>query len=115
MKNEFTNVFEQNKDENIELNDKETKGEYAIVMLKNHNYILKIKDYNPYTKDKVILTLLDDTLLTIHWSNVIIFSKPSNIISSILESEEESFYEPSSTKHGKILMKKINKENPFKG
>ena len=47
MKNEFTNVFEQNKDENIELNDEETKGEYAIVMLKNHNYILKIKDYNP--------------------------------------------------------------------
>ena len=34
MKNEFTNVFEQNKDENIELNDEETKGEYAIVMLK---------------------------------------------------------------------------------
>ncbi len=88
---------------------------YAVIMLKNNNYVLKIKDYNQYAQDEVNLTLLDDTSLILHWNNVIIFSKPSDIINSILQSEEESFFEPAPTKHGKVLMKKITKENPFNG
>lgn len=91
----------------------ETK--HVILTIGSNHYVIPITSYHHNRGDDIVsMTLTDETKLKAGTNNVIIVSGESDLINAILEMPEEKFYQPEQTKHGKIMLKRINKENPLK-
>ena len=94
----------QNKVNDNEQKNQENPSLNIILTLGETHYVLPIKSYRHNRGDDVTgVTLIDDSRLETSSNNI-----------AILESSEEKFYQPKQTKLGKIMLKRINKDTPFK-
>ena len=88
---------------------------HAILTIGANHYVMPITAYHHNRGDDIVsMTLQDETKLKISTNNAIIVTGESDFISAILETSEEKFYQPEQTKHGKIMLKRITKDVPFK-
>ena len=105
----------QNKVNDNEQKNQENPSLNIILTLGETHYVLPIKSYRHNRGDDVTgVTLIDDSRLETSSNNIAILFGESDFINAILESSEEKFYQPEQTKRGKIMLKRINKDTPFK-
>lgn len=87
----------------------------VILTIGSSHYVLPVVDYRHNRGDDVVgITLKDGARLEVSTDKAILIIGESNFMNAILASSDEDFYQPEQTKHGKTLIKKITKEEPFK-
>lgn len=91
------------------------KEKYAIITIGKSHFTLPVKSCSHNRGDEVSSVILeDDTRLEIGTNNLIMVYGESDLINAVLESSNEDFYQPEQTKHGKVMLKKITRDTPFK-
>lgn len=91
------------------------ENNHVILTIGDEHYVIPIVSYNHNRSDEIVsMTLPDEAKLKTSTNNVIIVTGESDFINAILETSGEKFYQPEQTKHGKIMLKRITKEAPFK-
>lgn len=92
-----------------------SEEKHAIVTIGTNHYVLPINNSCHNRGDDVTrIFLKDGTSLEIGTSNVIIITGESEILQSMFKMVSTNFYTPEKDLKGKIKMKKITQDRPFK-
>ena len=87
---------------------------YAIVTNRKSHFTLPVSNCTHNRGDDISTVILEDgTRLEVGTNNLIMVYGKSDLINAMLETSNEYFYQPKK-ENGKIKMKKITSDNPFK-
>ena len=92
-----------------------SENKYAIVTVGNNHFVLPINNSSHNRGDDIMtVTLKDGVRLEVGTNNIMIITGESEIIESILKMVDTNFYSPEIDNKGKVKMKKITQDRPFK-
>ncbi len=97
------------------MKENENKNQSVILTIGGTHFVLPIKSSFRRANDSTHnIVLEDNSKIEVSTQNIVLFADDSNLIKAILENQCEKFYMPETNENGKIIMKKINSEQPYK-
>lgn len=92
-----------------------SESKYAIITIGDNHFVLPISNSSHNRGDDIMsVSLKDGTRLEVGTNNIIVVIGESEIMESMLKMVDTNFYSPEVDDKGKVKMKKITQDRPFK-